>query len=258
MKIGTGIYLEKLNQNPHFYQEAYTCLEIQDFVMPSNLDENRNRIIDQYNTILKNYKGLLTIHGPYIDLHPSSFDPLVRDVCAQRYRQALTTATALNAKYMVVHSDYAPIVHYEGYEVYLLEQSILFWKDLIREFEASKVTVVIENVHNRNPHLIGNIIDAVDSPYLGACLDTGHAHALGKSHLTTWVKSYGQHLQYIHLHDNHGEQDQHLPLGEGNIDFEVFFASLKEAHYDSIMICEIFGEIESQQKNLKQLQVLMK
>ncbi|MCC5909610.1 MAG: sugar phosphate isomerase/epimerase [Clostridiaceae bacterium] len=258
MKIGTGIYLEKLNQNPDFYQEAYTCLELQDFVMPNNLDENRDSLIDQYTTVLKNYKGLLTIHGPYIDLHPTSFDPLVRDVCVQRYRQALGAAKALNAKFMVVHSNYENITHYAGYETYFLQESISFWKNLIKEFEASKVTAVIENIHNKNAHLIRSIIDAVDSPYLAACLDTGHAHALGKSQLITWVESYGQHLQYIHLHDNNGEQDQHLPLGEGTIDFQVFFAKLKEIQYDSVMICEIFGEIESQQKNLKQLEILMK
>ncbi|AOY75620.1 sugar phosphate isomerase/epimerase family protein [Clostridium formicaceticum] len=258
MKIGTGIYLEKLKENPDFYQETYTCLELQDFVMPSNLDENRNEIVEEYRAILKNYKGLLTIHGPYIDLHPTSFDPLVRDLCAQRYRQALQAAAALNAKFMVVHSDYESAAYYEGYEDYFLKQSILFWKNIISEFEALRVTVVIENIHNKTADLIKSVINTVNSPYLAACLDTGHAHALGKSLLTPWVASYGQHLQYIHLHDNHGEKDQHLSLGEGSIDFEEFFIKLKESHYDSVIVCEIFEGIEIQQKNLKQLETFLK
>ncbi|AKL93752.1 sugar phosphate isomerase/epimerase [Clostridium aceticum] len=258
MKIGTGIYLEKLNQHPDFYQETYNCLEIQDFVMPSNLDENRDRIIEQYNNVLKNYQGLLTLHGPYIDLHPTSFDPLVRSVCTQRYCQTLAAAKALNAKFMVVHSDYDPAAYYDNYEDYLLEESILFWKNLIKECESFQITAVIENVHNKNPQLIKNIVDTIDSPYLAACLDTGHAHALGKSQLATWVESYEQRLQYIHLHDNHGEKDQHLPLGEGNIDFEDFFTKLKETQYNGIIICEIFESIEVQQENLKQLKTFLK
>ncbi|SNS17158.1 Sugar phosphate isomerase/epimerase [Anaerovirgula multivorans] len=257
MKVGTGIYLEKFSKNPNFYRNEYQCLEIQDFVMPDNLGKNRHALVNKYNTMLKNYKGILSVHGPYIDLHPTSFDPLIRDVCMQRYRQVLSVAKNLNAKYVILHSDYEPIKEYNGYEDYLLQQNIIFWEEFIKEFETLKITAVIENIHNKDGSLIKNIIDAVNSPYLGACLDTGHAYALGKSDITTWVEYYGQRLRYIHLHDNHGAQDQHLPLGEGSIDFKNFFRKLREIRYDSLLICEIFGEINIQRQNLKQLEHFM-
>ncbi|MEJ2306651.1 MAG: TIM barrel protein [candidate division WOR-3 bacterium] len=41
-------------------------------------------------------------------------------------------------------------------------------------------------------------------------------------------------LQYVHLHDNNGENDDHLPVGKGNIDFESFFDSIKNR--DGIII----------------------
>ena len=35
-----------------------------------------------------------------------------------------------------------------------------------------------------------------------------------------WVDSLGDHLGEIHLHDNHGTADEHLPVGEGTFPFK--------------------------------------
>jgi sugar phosphate isomerase/epimerase len=32
----------------------------------------------------------------------------------------------------------------------------------------------------------------------------------------------------VHLHDNHGEADEHLPIGEGGFDFDRFFKLLSQ------------------------------
>jgi sugar phosphate isomerase/epimerase len=258
MKIGTGVYLEKLKQDLNFYQERYDVLEIQDFIMPDNLEKNRDVLLGEYKCLLKDYEGTLTLHGPYIDLHPTSFDPLIREVSIQRYRQTLMVAKALNAEFMVIHSDYDLNKVYEGYEDYLLQQNIALWENLIKEFEDAGITAVIENIHNKTPHLIKRIIHEINSPYLKACLDTGHAHVFGKSNLVEWVDEYKQYLAYIHLHDNNGEKDQHLPIGEGNIDFKDLFDKLRKKPHDFIVVCEIFGDIHQQQQNLKELENLMR
>lgn len=257
MKIGTGIYLEKVKENLDFYQESYNVLELQDFVMPDNLGKNYEKLIKEYKSLLKNYKGTLTLHGPYIDLHPTSFDPLIREVSIKRYRQTLMAANELNAKYIVIHSDYDIGKVYDGYEDYLFEESILSWKELIKEFEYMKVTAVMENVHNINPNLIKRIINEINSPYLKACLDIGHANVYSNVNLTQWLDDYKEELAYIHLHDNNGKKDQHLPIGRGNIDFKGFFNKIKQISQDLIIICEIFGDIDEQYENLVELTKLM-
>jgi sugar phosphate isomerase/epimerase len=42
----------------------------------------------------------------------------------------------------------------------------------------------------------------------------------------------------MHLHDNHTHADEHLPLGEGNIDFPGIFAYLLEKHLNPIFTLE--------------------
>jgi sugar phosphate isomerase/epimerase len=36
----------------------------------------------------------------------------------------------------------------------------------------------------------------------------------------------GQRLKHVHLHDNDGQRDDHLPVGQGSIDFDSFFETL--------------------------------
>jgi len=36
------------------------------------------------------------------------------------------------------------------------------------------------------------------------------------------------YIAQLHLHDNTGAWDDHLPLGRGNIDFKSFFRQLRE------------------------------
>jgi len=45
-------------------------------------------------------------------------------------------------------------------------------------------------------------------------------------------------LKEIHLHDNDGNQDAHLPVGQGNIDFAVLFAFLRDVGQDPLLTLE--------------------
>lgn len=42
-----------------------------------------------------------------------------------------------------------------------------------------------------------------------------------------WLKSVSSKLFHLHLHDNHGRADEHLPVGDGTIDFSPLQSHLK-------------------------------
>jgi sugar phosphate isomerase/epimerase len=44
--------------------------------------------------------------------------------------------------------------------------------------------------------------------------------------METWVEALGPFIGQLHLHDNAGRQDDHLPLGGGAIDFPMLFKKL--------------------------------
>jgi sugar phosphate isomerase/epimerase len=48
----------------------------------------------------------------------------------------------------------------------------------------------------------------------------------------------GNDLSEVHLHDNHKEMDEHLPIGEGSFDFGGFFNSLSKSKLNPIYTLE--------------------
>ncbi len=57
-----------------------------------------------------------------------------------------------------------------------------------------------------------------------------------------WIKSLGNRIGYVHLHDNHGEHDEHLGLGEGNIPMQDVCQALEECSPDAIWAIEAEGD----------------
>jgi len=54
--------------------------------------------------MLSGYNGEVTLHGPYLNLVPTSIDKRVREVAEYRYLQAVDAAVKLGARQLVIHS----------------------------------------------------------------------------------------------------------------------------------------------------------
>ena len=72
-------------------------------------------------------------------------------------------------------------------------------------------------------------------------LDVGHAH-LGGNRLQDLLGAFGSRLAHVHVSDNFGVDDLHLPLGAGAIDWPDVIASLKRVGYDGTVTLEVFAE----------------
>ncbi|MGA9882505.1 MAG: sugar phosphate isomerase/epimerase family protein [Candidatus Acidiferrales bacterium] len=59
------------------------------------------------------------------------------------------------------------------------------------------------------------------------CFDTGHAHIEGG--VEPGFELMRERVATVHVHDNHGEKDEHLPPGEGTIDWDTAFAAFARA-----------------------------
>jgi sugar phosphate isomerase/epimerase len=93
------------------------------------------------------------------------------------------------------------------------------------------------------PHLIGGhpdefawILQHLDSR-VGVCIDTGHV-SLGQ-HWDAMVRIAGHRLIHVHANDNRGQFDDHLPPGDGAIDWLPVRESLKRADFDGWIMLEI-------------------
>ena len=149
------------------------------------------------------------LHAPFAELCPCAIDPLVRQVTARRYRQAIALARDLGVRQLVIHGGFVPQVYFPEWYV---EQSVLFWRDM---------TIALENVMEPEPRLLADIARQVDDPRLGLCLDVGHANTfVSRVPPLEWVAPMAPWLRHVHLHNNAGHNDLHDPLGQGTLAME--------------------------------------
>jgi sugar phosphate isomerase/epimerase len=104
------------------------------------------------------------------------------------------------------------------------------------------VTVLVENIPNEiaTPDRLQEIVNAAHFEDVGFCLDIGHAH-FGQG-VRQSFEIMQDKIRSTHLHDNHGERDEHLWIGEGTIDWDEAMSLLHAAPHVPAMLLEISGE----------------
>jgi sugar phosphate isomerase/epimerase len=153
------------------------------------------------------------VHAPYLGLYPGSPDEAVRKATFNCFQKVYRIAASLNAGHIVFHHNYDPSA---CSETVWLDNSCAFWRKLIAG-KPPDIKMHLENIMDRNPELLSELVRRIDNPLLDIALDIGHAHAYSEVTPLYWMESLKTQVGYVHLHDNHGAEDEHLALGDGNI-----------------------------------------
>lgn len=80
------------------------------------------------------------------------------------------------------------------------------------------------------------IAKKIKSKRLGILLDIGHMHIavkkgiIDRKNISEYINALPLPVFELHIHDNNGEEDSHLPLGRGNMDYENVFKELKNSN----------------------------
>ena len=98
----------------------------------------------------------------------------------------------------------------------------------LKRYARGRTRLCIENVGGFRFAFVHRILDRLLGGSLGLCLDVGHVNTLGhrKRAELAFFRRHARHILHSHLHDNHGEHDEHLVLGRGSIDFLPWFRML--------------------------------
>ena len=167
----------------------------------------------------------ITLHGPFIDLSAGSTDPAVKAVTRSRFEQLLKLVPVFRPGAVVCHAGY-DWKRYGYFREEWIENSLDTWSWLAVSLVEQGSRLMLENVYENDPRDIRDILEGLKSQHIGFCLDAGHLFAFGQSELKPWLEGLGSYIGQLHLHDNHGRNDEHLPMGHGQIDFKLLFAYL--------------------------------
>ena len=192
-------------------------------------------------TILREAGRSITFHAPFMDLRPGAIDAKIRRVSLERFRQVFDIAAGFRPRAIVFHPSYDEKYYVSSGRKWL-ENSIDTWSQLIPLAEKLDTRIALENVYEADPVFLGLLLDALPPGRVGFCFDTGHFNAFAASGLEAWIDRLGHRLIEIHLHDNKGALDEHLPVGEGTFPFARLFAILKERKLTPILTVEAHSE----------------
>ena len=89
-------------------------------------------------------------------------------------------------------------------------------------------------------------VEAVNDPYMVACLDLGHAEMRGlNTTAEKQIRTLGKHLQALHIHDNDRWRDSHqIPLSM-DMDFDSIVKALKEINYQGDFTLEAVSYLKN-------------
>ena len=203
----------------------------------ASLDSLRPREVRKAAGELERKNIPVTFHAPFMDLSPGAVDEKIRDVTALRFHQVMDLVPTFHPRAIVFHPGYDRW-RFDGDLDLWLSQSLLTWKPLAERAETLAVRLALENVFEENPSILQKLFRAIPSPFLRYCLDPGHGHIFSPVPANEWIETLGSHLVEVHLHDNRRQADDHLPLGQGQIDFDGIFACLKAKRLQPIYTIE--------------------
>ena len=228
---------EKFEKYLDYAGQHQLKFEIVDFAYPQILDDV-TLCAERINFYLQ-YKQLITsLHGVFLDIHPESMDSKIKKVSRERILQNLEIAQKLECQYIVFHTSFNPLINHPRYIQNWEEQQVNCWEHLIAERD---ITVVLENVFEYNPRNLHQLFKKVHLKNLGWCLDSGHINLYSQVSLDEWLQLLGNKLYYVHLNDNDGKSDQHLPCGQGKFNWEQYNSLIRKFNIEPVTVLETLG-----------------
>lgn len=179
--------------------------------------------------------GPRSVHAPFPDLCPGSIDPLLRQIARSRFDVACNAASTAGAEHVVFHHGFVPRT---SRPAGWIQRSALFWRELLAAHPALP-HFHLENMLEFGPEVLADVLDEVGDTRLDACLDIGHAHCNSTNSVITWIEYLRHRIGYVHLHDNHGDDDEHLGLGQGTIPLLEVLHTLRALCPDAIWALEV-------------------
>jgi sugar phosphate isomerase/epimerase len=180
-----------------------------------------------------------SVHAPFMDLSPGGFDNKVRSITREKLKRAVEMAQILDAKVVVCHPGYDKW-RFGNNQTMWLDASVETWTAVLSEARGGPA-IVLENVFEETPDTFIALFDNFKGEDLYFCLDTGHFNMFSVVPLDGWLIPLKSRLRELHLHDNHGNSDEHLPVGRGTFPFRELKPFLKERG-NMIFTTEVHGE----------------
>ena len=161
-----------------------------------------------------------SLHTSIADTNIAALNPRMREAAVMELMTELECAASMDIDTVTIHPGVI-CLSVPGTR----DRSIAAAKESCRLLDRAAAEFGIEHVCIENmprfPVMLGvesaELAEIVDGTDLGITFDIGHAHTAGQ--IDAMIETFGDRIANIHIHDNDGEKDSHMTIGDGSIDF---------------------------------------
>lgn len=203
-------------------------IELMAFAYPQILDGDWRSTLAETQRLLKPISGILTLHGPFMDMAAGSPDQQINNVTKGRFRHALQIANELGAKLVVLHANFIANIRTQEYRIGWQKRNVDFWGDIALTAERLGVLVAVENMWEFDPYIIGDVLQKLNHPYIRACVDVGHTRLYSAVPFEKWLEVMSPYLIHVHLNNNDGKDDNHRALTTGVVSYAEVLPLLRK------------------------------
>lgn len=161
----------------------------------------------------------------------------VRQAAVESVADTFETFAYLGAKFVNVHMS--PGVHlFEMHDT--LRWIGECFAELAERADPYGIRIMVEHIPKPDYKIsdIRTVLDADER--IGFHLDVGHAF-VKQDRLEGFLKAFASRMVHVHLSDNRGSNDDHIPLGAGTINWPNVIRLIKQTGYDDTMTLEVFS-----------------
>jgi len=182
-------------------------------------------IMDTFHEITPSYDMTFSAHAPVTAVNIGSLNNRIREAGVRELIAGLEAANHMNMDTYTIHpgiwTHAALLAKERAFEA--LRKSLV---EIDRAARDLGVRVAMENMPGhyffmgKRPEELLHFLEGTD---IGICFDIGHAHVAGT--LDSFLEKTPEFVN-VHIHDNNGKSDEHLKIGDGNIDFRRVLAGM--------------------------------
>ncbi len=244
-KFGAGVspFVNILDGMEQRFFKGLDFLEIpiqEPYCTPNLLLKNKEKI----KKFVENNEIFLLAHPPHWNDISTSHEK-IRKAWVEEYKEIIDVSHELDIKKIVVHPHFKKKILPENIKKEIMGNIINSLEEISDYSKDYGIKVLLEN--EGIPDEIASyedfkyIVDNVEG--IKVILDVGHAFRYhDMNNIMKYLKGFRKKIDHLHFHDNHGDEDEHLPIGVGKIDYKMVVDYLKKIKYDKTITFEIFAD----------------